>query len=216
MSSMVDVIRSVVRLELATVRGPALGVISGVHPHAADGDDFNDEVDVRLQHEGSELAGVPVAVRRPGVSEPLKKGDLVLVQFLDGDFQQPLVTACFHTDDQRPPTHPEGEHVVEQRIDGKPRNRIRWAIDGRITLEHFDDKGAVTVTLVLDKEGNLQVTADKKEITVTCKTFAVTGDATIKGNVVIDGGNLDVKNGTVAATHSGGTTTIDGTTITGS
>ena len=206
---MVELIRSVVRLEMAAARGPALGVVTALHPHAAADDDFNDEVDVTLQHEGAELTGVPVAVGQPGTAAALMKGDLVLVQFLGGDLQQPLVTACFHTDAVRPPLHPEGEYVVEQRIDGKPRNRVRWATNGEIRLERLDSGGSANVTLVLDGEGNMQITAAGKNVTVTCKTFTVTG------NAVIDGGNLDVTGGTVSAANRGSKTTIDGNTITG-
>lgn len=210
MSSMVEVIRSVVHQELAAVRAPALGVITGLHPHASDDDDFNDDVDVTLQHENVALPRVPVAVDHPGLAAPLKAGDLVLVQFLGGDLQQPLVTACFHTGDDRPPVHAEGERVVEQRIDGKPRNRLRWAADGAVSLERLDDSGNATVRLLLDSDGNLELSAEGKDVTITCDTL------TVKGGAVVDGGSLEVKSGTVTASNGGTTTTIDGSTITGS
>jgi uncharacterized protein involved in type VI secretion and phage assembly len=215
-SSMVELIRSVVRRELAAVRGPALGAVTAVHPHADDGDDLNDEVDVTLQHEGVELARVPVAVPFPGVAAPVKVGDLVLVQFLGGDLQQPLVTACFHTDEDRPPKHPDGTHVVEQRIDGKPRNRFGWAADGQVTVDRLDDSGTAVVTVLLDKDGNLKLTAKDKTMTITCTTLTVVGDVQLDdGNLTVAKGNVEVSDGTVKATHGSGSTTIDGHKITG-
>lgn len=210
MSSMVEVIRAVVRRELAAVRGPALGVVTDVHPHKAGDDDFNEEVDVRLQYEDAQLARVPVAVVRPGAAAVLEVGDLVLVQFLGGDLQQAFVTGSFHTADARPPVRTAGDHVVEQRVEGKPLNRVTWDKYGKIRVERLDDGGSVVATVLLDADGNLSITAAGKDVTITCATF------TIKGNAVVDGGDFTVKDGTVTAKHSGKTTTIDGSTITGS
>ena len=210
MSTMVEAIRSVVRRELAGIRGPALAVITRLHPHTSDSDDLNDEVDLTLQHEKTELFKVPVAVDAPGTVAPLKVGDVVLVQFLGGDLQQPLVTACFHTADDRPPVHHEGDRVVEHRVDGKPRNRMTMAADGQVTFERLDDNGNdVVVTLLLDGDGNLTITAEDKTVTITCKTLTVEGDVTVSN------GNVEVTDGTVKATHGGGSTTIDGHQITG-
>ena len=210
MSSMVEVIRSVVRRELAAVRGPALGVVTDVHPHTGDNDDFNEEVDVRLQYEDAQLARVPVAVGLPGAAAVLEVGDLVLVQFLGGDLQQPFVTGSFHTADARPPVRTTDNHIVEQRVDGKPRNRLTWDKDGALTVERLNSGGSVVATVLLDADGNVSVTADKKDVTIKCATF------TVQGHAVVDGGNFTVKDGTVTATHSSKTTTIDGNTITGS
>jgi uncharacterized protein involved in type VI secretion and phage assembly len=208
---MIEVIRSIVRHELNAVRGPALGVITALKPHASEQDDFNDEVDVTLQHEQLKLSRVPVAVAHPGTAAPLKVGDLVLVQFLGGDIQQPLVTACFHTADDRPPVHPEGERIVEQRVDGAAVNRLRWEPDGTVRFERLDSSGGAVVTFVLDKDGKSELNADGKSVTITCDLL------TVKGDLTVDGGNLELTDGTVTTKHgSNGATTIDGHTITGS
>ncbi|TQM61945.1 hypothetical protein [Humibacillus xanthopallidus] len=210
MSSMVEAIRAVVRRELAGLRGPALGVITGLHPHSSDSDDFNDEVDVTLQHEKAQLVNVPVAVDAPGTSAPLKTGDVVLVQFLGGDLQQPLVTACFHTADDRPPLHKEHDRIVEQRVDGKPRNRMKLAADGQLTFQRFDANGDQAVTLLLDGDGKLTITAKDKEVTITCSTL------TVEGNLTVKKGNVEVTEGTMKATNSANkSTTIDGNKIIG-
>jgi phage gp45-like len=201
MTSMVELIRAVVRRELAAVRPPALGVVTGVHPHSGDSDDFNDEVDVRLQHEGLTLARVPVAVAQPGTVAPLKNGDLVLVQFLGGSLAQPLVTACFHHADDRPPLHAEGDLVIEHRVPGDDtRNQLRFTADGTIRIDRdLAANGTAKATVVLTKDGDVEV---------TCRTLRVTGD------VVVDDGDLTVSNG-IFRTSKGGTTEISGITITG-
>ncbi|MFD2082919.1 hypothetical protein SAMN05421678_12916 [Actinopolymorpha cephalotaxi] len=210
MTSMVELIRSVVRRELTALRPPALGVVTGVHPHTGDSDDFNDEVDVQLQHEGLTLARVPVAVTQPGSVAPLKNGDLVLVQFLAGSLAQPLVTACFHHADDRPPVHADGDLVIEHRVPGDgTRNQLRFGADGTIRIDRdLADDGTAKATVVLTKDGNVEVSTDTT-VEVTCQTLRV------KGDVVVDNGNLTVNDGILRTGHSGTTTEIDGTTITG-
>ncbi|GAA5012426.1 hypothetical protein [Actinopolymorpha pittospori] len=203
MTSMVELIRAVVRRELAALRPPALGVVTGVHPHSGDGDEFNDEVDVRLQHEGLTLARVPVAVAQPGTVAPLKNGDLVLVQFLAGSLAQPLVTACFHHADDRPPLHAEGDLVIEHRVPGDDtRNQLRFAADGTIRIDRdLGANGTAKASVVLTKDGDVEV---------TCGTLRV------KGNVVVEeDGDLTVSKGVFRASDGGKTTEISGTTITG-
>jgi len=216
-SSVVEVIRSVVRRELAAVRGPALGVVTAVHSHADDGDQLNDEVDVTLQHEGVQLPRVPVVVTQPGEGLRLDVDDIVLVQFLGGDLQQAFVTGCLHTADRRPPVHADGERVVEQRVDGTPRNRIRWKPDASLVAEHLDDQGEAKVTLTVKADGGLELSASGLGVQVTCDTLTVKGNLSVQdGNVTLTKGNLTLQNGTVTATHGGGSTTIDGHKITGS
>lgn len=218
MSSVVEVIRSVVRRELAAVRGPALGVVTAVHSHAADSDQLNDEVDVTLQHEGVQLPRVPVVVTQPGEGLRLDVDDIVLVQFLGGDLQQAFVTGCLHTADRRPPVHADGERVVEQRVNGTPRNRIRWKSDASLVAEHLDDQGQAKVTLTVAADGGLELSAASGlGVTLTCDTFTVEGKVSVQnGDVTLTKGNLTLQDGTVTATHSGGSTTIDGHKITGS
>ncbi|MGZ4649647.1 MAG: hypothetical protein ACXV3A_03815 [Kineosporiaceae bacterium] len=217
MNSMVEVIRSVVRRELAAVRGPALGVVTAVHSHADDGDKLNDEVDVTLQHEGVQLPRVPVVVTQPGEGLRLHVDDVVLVQFLGGDLQQAFVTGCLHTADRRPPVHADGERVVEQRVDGTPRNRIRWKTDASLVAEHLDDQGQAKVTLTLAADGSIEVSAADLGVKLTCDTLKVEGNLTVEnGDVTMTKGNLALQDGTVTARHSGASTTIDGHKITGS
>jgi hypothetical protein len=214
---MVAVIRAVVQHELAAVRGPALGVVTAVHSHAEDGDQLNDEVDVTLQHEGVRLPRVPVVVAQPGEGLGVEVDDVVLVQFLGGDLQQAFVTGCLHTAERRPPVHAAGERVVEQRVDGKPRNRIRWKADASLLAEHLDEQGQAKVTLTVAADGSIELSAEDLGVTLTCATLTVNGDFTVQeGDVRLNKGNLALQDGTIQATHGGASTTIDGHTITGS
>ena len=120
MSRIVEIIRRVVLEELARDRGSLLGVVTTAYAHEAADDENNYEANVRLKHEDLELRRVPIAVGHVGVAAPPRVGDLVLVQFLNGDPNQPLVTGRFYHADERPPLHREDEILFEQRVPDDP------------------------------------------------------------------------------------------------
>jgi hypothetical protein len=113
MKGLVEIIRRVARAELARRRGCRLAVVVATHPHTDDGDENNHEVDVRLKHDGLELRRVPVVVPFAGFAAGPRVGDLVLVDFLDGDLAQPFVLGALHHATHRPPVHTDREIVVE-------------------------------------------------------------------------------------------------------
>lgn len=135
MSRVVEIIRRVVLEEMARNRGSRLGVVTTVYPHQAADDDNNYEVSVRLKHEDLELRRVPVAVGHVGVAAPPRTGDLVLVQFVDGNSNQPVVTGRFYHAEERPPLHLEDEILFEQRLPDDTLNHLRFAADGTIYLQ---------------------------------------------------------------------------------
>ena len=68
MSDMVDIIRAIVRDEMARRRSPELGLVTAVQSRDSDGSDNNHQVNVRLRASGVELQRVPVAAARLGLS----------------------------------------------------------------------------------------------------------------------------------------------------
>ncbi len=225
MSRIVEIIRRIVQQELARNRGSLLGVVTAVYPHEAEDDENNYEANVRLKHEDLELRRVPIAIGHVGIAAPPRVGDLVLVQFVNGDSNQPLVTGRFYHADERPPLHLEGEILFEHRVPDGTLNHLRFTAKGSILLQRevteqnedggeaktsikvqpsgtVEIKAGENITVRLAEDGNIQIiTATDKTINVECKDMA------IKGNVEVTG---DLK---VAGTA--GSTTISGKTITG-
>jgi phage baseplate assembly protein gpV len=223
-SRIVEIIRRVVLEELARNRGSLLGVVTTVYPHEAEDDENNYEANVRLKHEDLELRRVPIAVGHVGVAAPPRAGDLVLVQFLNGDSNQPLVTGRFYHADDRPPLHKEDEILFEQRVSDDTLNHLRFASDGSIFLQRdvtkpednseakasikvdgasgdIEIKASDTIIILMKNDGEIQVTADDKPINVTASKMTVTGDVDINGDLKV-------------ASNSG-STTISGHEITG-
>jgi hypothetical protein len=225
-SRIVEIIRRVVLEELARNRGSLLGVVTTVYPHETEDDENNYEANVRLKHEDLELRRVPIAVGHVGVAAPPRAGDLVLVQFLNGDSNQPLVTGRFYHADERPPLHKEDEILFEQRVPDGTLNHLRFAADGSIFLQRdvtkpednseartsvkVETEGNVEVkvgekiTVRLTLDDNIQVVADGLPITVDCEDMTVTAanKMTVEGDLDVNG-DLKVSNGSTSTTISG-------------
>ena len=224
MSRIVDIIRRVVLEELARNRGSLLGVVTTVYPHGAEDDENNYEANVRLKHEDLELRRVPIAIGHVGVAAPPRAGDLVLVQFLNGDSNQPLVTGRFYHADERPPLHKEDEILFEHRVADDTLNHLRFADDGSIFLQRdvtkpennteakasikidgksgdIEIKAAETIVILMKNDGEIQVTADDKPINISASNMTVTGDVDINGDLKV--------------ANNSGSTTISGHEITG-
>jgi len=210
MSRIVEIIRRVVLEELARYRGSLLGVVTTVYPHGAEDDENNYEANVRLKHEDLELRRVPIAIGHVGIAAPPRAGDLVLVQFLNGDSNQPLVTGRFYHADERPPLHKEDEILLEHRVADGTLNHLRFADDGSIFLQRdvtkpednseakasikidgesgdIEIKSADDTFILLKNTGEIQMTAKGKPITVECDELKVTNgttSTTIKGNEI--------------------------------
>jgi phage baseplate assembly protein gpV len=242
-SNIIEIVRHVVQQEMARTHSNLLGVVSQVFPRTDPKDDNNYEVNVKLKHENLELRKVPVAVAHVGIAAPPRMGDLVLVQFINGDLNQPVITGRFYTDDTRAPLFEENEILFEQRINGGGSlNHLRFKPDGTIYLQRDvkkpeDNSEALTsiridgasgdleikmgdkVTLTLKNDTTIQIETDDMPISVKCKELNVEGKMNVKGDVKIEGetnikGDTKVE-GAFVAQKGGKKTTIEGNEITG-
>ena len=227
MNAIVELIRQVVRQELALRRGPLLATVSAVHAHEEETDTANYEADLAVKHDGLELRNVPIAVSHAGVAAPPRVGDLVLVQFLDHDLQQPFVTGRFYHEDDRPPLFKEDEVLFEHRLPDGTLNHLRFAADGTIYLQrdvtNAEDNSAflagvkiapdgvieletgdnVSVTL---SDGDIVIRSDGQPITIECDELTVNGKLTVSGVTHLES---DLKVGATSGVK------ISGTRITG-
>jgi phage baseplate assembly protein gpV len=217
----IDIMRRVAQAELATRRGCRLAVVTATHPHEAEDDENNYEVDVRLKHEDLELRRIPVCTSIPGFVASPRVDDLVLVDFLDGDLAQPVVIACLYHAADHPPIYADGELIIEHRVPDDTLNQLRFAADGSIQLQREvtkTDHSEATARILLDPDGTIRVTVKDKitltlaedgitleapdvPVSVKCDGLTVEADVTVKGDLKVEG--------------SSGSTTISGHEITG-
>ncbi|MEB3295800.1 MAG: phage baseplate assembly protein V [Synechococcales bacterium] len=237
MSQIIQLIQRMIQQELAQQRTSLLGVITQIFPHTAADDDHNYEATVRLKHEDLELPKVPIAVTQMGLAGSPKVGDLVLVQFINGDLNQPVITGRFYHADQPPPLHNAGDMLYEHEDSNGKFNQLRFNADGTIYLQkevtkREDNSEAKTsikidgssgdleikageITITITNDTDIKIVASGKPIEVTCDTFKVTcdGGGTIAGDLKVDG-NVNV-NGDLKVSGAAGSTTISGNEITG-
>lgn len=201
MSDVVALLRQIIQAELDRRLPSHIGVVEAIRPHSADSDAENYGCDVRLRGRDVVLAAVPIATGHLGTVAPPKKGDVVLVSFAGGDFDQPVITGRLYSDALRPPIYDEGQIVTHLPPDAGESDRIELALQG-------GKGGSRSVTLTLPSDVTLTVTDKKVEAVVGPITLTIDADAgeavlktsgstvTVKdgGDVTIEGnGNLTLK-----------------------
>jgi len=209
---MVAELRRLIREEVQTLRAAELGVVQAQHPHESDGDSDNYAVTVSLRDTGIVLGKVPVATTRLGAVAIPPVGALVLVQFIGGDINAPVVTGTFYTDQDRPPANADGQVIWNLPADASPDDALRLEVSSAdkksvllklasaVTIEIKDDDPAVSI----DVGGNAQVTIDSDgKVTITSsQSLEVKASSDLKLEAQ---GNFDLK--------AGGNMTIKGSVI---
>ena len=110
-SSIVRTIQQIVRQELQAVRTTEMGVVEAVYPHSDSSDDDNYGCDVKLKNSGLLLRRVPIATGHIGTVATPNVGDLVLLNFHNGDVNQPIVAGRLYNDQDRPPLNNPDEVI---------------------------------------------------------------------------------------------------------
>lgn len=207
-ADLVPELRRLIREEVHTLRSTELAVVQAQHPHESDGDTDNYAVSVRLRDTGIVLSKVPVATGRLGAVAIPPVGALVLVQFIGGDVNAPVVTGTFYTDEDRPPANADGQVIWNLPADASPDDALRLEVSsadsksvvlklaGAVTVEIKDDDPAVSI----DVGGNAQVTIDSdgKVAIKSSQSLELKASSDLKieaqGNLELKaGGNMTIK-----------------------
>ncbi|RKH68276.1 phage baseplate assembly protein V [Corallococcus llansteffanensis] len=124
MSDLVTIIQAIVRAELELLRLGDVGVVTSAFPHA-EGDTHNHECDVKLREDGLELRKVPIATPHIGMVSAPAVGDLVLLSYVGGDPNRPIVVGRLYSEKTSPPEHAQDEW----RVVSPPGGKTSIAID---------------------------------------------------------------------------------------
>jgi len=104
-----DTLQKLVHHELRMRRFAEMGQVQAVYP----ADPGNYDADVVLHASDLVLRHVPVLTPRKGHASLPEVGDLVLVQFMGGDINRPVVVGTLYNGDDRPPENAEGDWVLQ-------------------------------------------------------------------------------------------------------
>jgi uncharacterized protein involved in type VI secretion and phage assembly len=194
----------VARRELASHRALALGVVTEAFSNDGGGGDHHLDCNVRLHGSELVLQHVPVAVARPGLSALPRVGDLVVLGFLDGDVNGPILLGTIHAADVPSPDAKPDEVVYEvpDTGSGSDVRRLEIKLPNGNTLTVTDD------TVTVDMNGTKVVVESGGAITLEAG-----GDITLKanGNLKLEAmANVEIKAAASATLEASATATLKG------
>lgn len=205
MDSIVGVMKKVAEQEVRKIYTTELGVVTAVFPHAAQDDKDNYQCSIKLKYkkqpDGSdfELRKVPVATPHLGLANIPNVGDLVLVTFIGGNINAPVIIGRLHNDQDQPPINNEKEFLLQHNL--KEGGSLKIDAEGVVTLTSKDKKSTVTV-----KDEQI-IAANEK-----CSVSLEGGEMTLKNEkcaIALQDGNITIDNGMCKITVEGGGITID-------
>ena len=137
---------------------------------------------IELRETGIVLPEVPIASGVIGAVSLPRENDLVVVLFPGGDLHGAVVVGRLYTEDVSPPTHGEGEFVLNLPGDEESTNkrlelRVKTPGDGSRKLSLTLD-GSVKVELAIDDE-SIQLKTQDTQLTLT-QTGSSDGKAILK------------------------------------
>ena len=205
-------IQRIVQEELGRVRTAELAVVQDIHPHASASDQDNYACTIVLRNSGIVLKHVPVATDRIGSVSIPAANELVLVQFVGGDLNAPVITGRLYNDQDRPPESDAGQAVVHLPLGAGDDDAVHLELTSNGTRE---------VVLKLGKGLSLEVRDDdpvvKLEIDGGKATLEIARDGAVKlvsqGDLQLEGNKLTLKAQSDLSIEAGGTAKLKGATV---
>jgi len=202
MSTFVGVMSEVAKRELAAHRALSLGVVTDAFSNDGGSGDHHLDCNVRLHGSELVLQHVPVAVARPGLSALPRVGDLVVLGFLDGDVNGPVLLGTIHAADVPSPDATADEVVYEVPDPGGDARRMEIRLPNGNLLTVKDD------TVTIDMSGTKVVVESGGAITLEAG-----GDISLKasGNLSLEAkGNVAIKASGDASIEASGNANLKG------
>jgi uncharacterized protein involved in type VI secretion and phage assembly len=203
-NDLLDTLRRLIRQELAAVRTCELGTVESIHPHADGSDLDNYACTVKLRNSGLVLKAVPVATQQIGAASIPAPGELVLVQFLNGDLNAPVITGRLYNDEDRPPINDAGQAVLHLPLGAADGDAVHAELKSGDTRELALKLGDGLSLTLRDDDPVVELSVDGGKATVQIdRDGAVT--VTSNGNVKLEGADVNIE--------ASGTLTLKGSTV---
>ena len=161
MSGMVEVIQKIVENELKKIYITEIGVVTSIFSHESDSDKDNYECNIQLKYRDLELRKVPVATNQVGFASIPKVGDLVVVSFINGNINSPIIIGRLYNDEDRPPASSSGELVyVAPYSEDENLRRFHMKLPSGVEITVND--GSVSViagetSFIINKDGDVEL-----------------------------------------------------------
>ncbi len=187
-----ETVQRIVQEELGRVRTVELAIVEEQHPHASDSDKDNYACTVRLRNSGIVLKQVPVATSRIGLASIPAVGELVLVQFVGGDINAPIVTGRLYNDEDRPPVNDDGQAITHLPLGAEDSDAVHIELHSGDKRELVFKLGSGIEVNVRDDDPVVELKVDGGKATLRIdRDGAVTLES--QGEVQIKGSEIDVE-----------------------
>jgi uncharacterized protein involved in type VI secretion and phage assembly len=168
-SDIVQLIRQIVQAELSRQVSSHIGVVEAVKAHADPSDLVNYGCDVRLRGREIVLKDVPLLADHLGTVSPPAVGDVVLVQFVAGQPEAPVVVGRLFSDQLQPPPYDQGQIVTFLPPGAEESDRVEIQVQG-------GKNGSRSLTLKLPSDLTVTITDKKVEAKVGEMTLLIDGE----------------------------------------
>jgi len=211
LATIIEAMRGIAQSEVRKARLPQLGVVTSIFPHSSESDKDNYECNVRLKNLNVELRRVQVATQCIGLVGVPRVGDLVLVAFIDGDMNAPVVIGRLYNDEDRPPLNKAEEVVyVPPHSENLDVRRIYLEFPGGMVLRIKDDEVTVNAgktrvvvqrngDVIIESKANVNVKADgdaqieaKGSMTLSASSVKIASDRDLS---MESGTDMKIKSG---------------------
>ena len=199
-----ETVQRIVREELGRVRTAELALVQEQHPHADDSDKDNYACTVRLRDSGIVLEQVPVATSRIGCVSIPAVNELVLVQFVGGDINAPIITGRLYNDEDRPPVNDDARAITHLPLGAEDGDAVHVELHSGDTRELVFKLGSGIEVNVRDDDPVVELKVDGGKLTLQVDRDGAVAlesqsNVQLKGNEIsIEAqGQLNLKGGTV-------------------
>ena len=217
----VEVIKKIAEDEAKKLNIVEMGIVTSIFPHSDASDKDNYECNVKLKNRDLELRKVPIATQHIGFTYVPNVGDMVLLAFINGNINAPVVIGRLYNDENIPPVNEAGEIIFESPDPEKSGlRRLYMKFPSGIVLTITDDElkaevGKSVVTIKTDGDVTIESNA-KFDIKAKGNTTVTSdGDLSLLAqNIKIESKQgLDLKAGTKAKVEASATLDLKGAMV---
>lgn len=211
-SGLLGTLQRIAHDESTAIRTTELGIVQEIHPHADEQDMDNYACTVALRDSRLVLSRVPVATFRIGAAAIPSVGELVLVQFIGGNINAPIITGSLYNDEDRPPPSDDGSVVLHLPPGAADGDGVRCEIKSKDCSELNIDVGSAVSLQIRDDDPVMTLTTDGGKAVITIDrdgTISIESNADLNIKSV----NLKVNAQSDLTLESAGTVNIKGATI---
>lgn len=203
--TLLETIQKIIREELGQIRTSELAIVQAQHPHASDSDQDNYACTVKLRNSDIVLKQVPVATPRIGAVSIPAVGDLVLVNFMNGDINAPIITNSLYNDVDRPPVNEAGQAIwhlplgasdsdaVHAELHSGDRRELNLQLGDGISINIRDDDPVIELTVDSGK-ASIKIDRDGAITLKSSSSIQIEGSSDIN---IKAGGQLNLKGATI-------------------